>query len=65
MAISEDTRHLHLLPRFGCAAVATYFYALSLSRVGFEHQTFSLRGDSSNRLLQRSDVHNFPLLKQT
>ena len=36
-------------------AVITCFYDLGLSWLGFEHSTFGLRGQCSNRLRQRSD----------
>ena len=34
----------------GSGAVSTYFYAMSLSWLGFEHQTFRLRCERSNSL---------------
>ena len=37
----------------GSAAVTTCFYDLVLSRLGFEHQTFRLRGQRSNPLRHR------------
>ena len=43
MVISEDPWHSHLLP-----VVTTCFNDWGLSRLGFEHPTFRLRGDRSN-----------------
>ena len=50
MVIYEDLWHSHLLPSFGSGAVTTFFYDLSLSRLGFQHPTFHLRGKRSNPL---------------
>ena len=47
MVISEDPWHSHLLPHpiaFGIGDVTTYF-----NDSGFEHPTFRLRGERSNR----------------
>ena len=33
---------------FGTGAVTTCFHDLGLSRLGFEHQTLSMRGERSN-----------------
>ena len=49
MVISEDPWHSRLLP-FGSGAVTTCFYDLGLSRLGFEHPSFRLRGERSNQL---------------
>ena len=48
MLICEDS--WHSLQAFGSGVVTTCFYDLSLSWLGFEHQTFSLRNGCSNRL---------------
>ena len=53
MFISEDPWHLHLHLAFGSAAVTTCFNDLGLSRLGFEHPTFRLRGKRSNLLRHR------------
>ena len=43
---SLRTRDSHTYCRaFGSGAVTTYFYELSLSRLGFEHPTSSFRGE--------------------
>ena len=42
-------------PAFGSGAVITYFNDLGLWRLGFEHQTFRLRNELSNRLRNRQD----------
>ena len=38
---------------FSSGAVITCFYVLGLSRPGFEHSTFHMRGESSKRQLHR------------
>ena len=57
MVISEDPWHSYLLSaqRFGSGAVTIYFNDLGLWRLGFEHQTFRLRNELSNRLRNRQD----------
>ena len=48
------TRDTHTYCRaFSSASVTTCFYEFSLSRLRFEHPTFLLRGDRSNRLRHR------------
>ena len=48
------TRDTHIYCReFGSEAVTTCFYDVVLSRPGFEHQTFRLRGERSNPLRHR------------
>ena len=42
---------------FSSWAVTTCCYGLGLSRLGFEHTTFSLRGQCSNPLRHRSGLH--------
>ena len=56
MVISED-RDTHTCCRaFGSGAVTTCFYDLGLSRLGFEHLTFYIRGERSNWLRHRGGV---------
>ena len=43
---------------FGSGAVTTCFYDLGLSRLGFEHPTFPLRGKRSNRLHHQRGFEN-------
>ena len=45
---------------FGIGAFTTCFYDLCLSRLGFEHQTFRLRGERSSQLR----LHRGPLTKE-
>ena len=48
------TRDTHAKCRaFGSGAVTTCFNDLSLSQMGFEHQTFRFRGERSNQLRHR------------
>ena len=55
VVISEDPWHIYC-PAFGSGAVTTCFYDLGLSRLGFDHPTFCLRGQRSNPLLHRRGV---------
>ena len=50
MVISKDLWHSHL---FCSGAVITCFNDICLSRLGFEHPTFRLRGERSNPLRHR------------
>ena len=53
IVISEDPWHSHVLPRVGSRAVTTCFYDLGLSRLGFKHPSFRLRGERSNPMRHR------------
>ena len=53
MVISEDPWHSHLLPSVWKWSCRYLFLRLSLSRLGFEHPTFCLRGESSSPLHHR------------
>ena len=59
IVISEDpsspkTHKMHTYCRaFSSGAVATCFYDLCLSRLGFEHPTFRMRNELSNRQRRR------------
>ena len=53
MVISEDPSHSHLLPSVWHGSwymCTTCFYDLGLSWIGFEHPTYGLSGERSNRL---------------
>ena len=55
---SQRIRDTHTYcPAFGSGALSTCFYGLSLSLLGFEHPTFRLRDDRSNRLRHRCGLH--------
>ena len=51
--IFEDPWHSHLLQAYGSGAVTTCFPDLGLSWLGFEHPTFRMQGERSNRLCPR------------
>ena len=55
MAISEDPWN-SCCRAFGSEAVTTCFCDLGLLQLGFEHPTFRMRGESSNRLRQIGGV---------
>ena len=55
---SPRTRYTHTYRRvFSSGAVTTCFYDLGLSRLGFEHPTFRLRGQRSNPLRHPRGLH--------
>ena len=57
MVISEDPLHSHLLP--GVLQLSCHYLLLRLlSRLGFEHTTFRMRGDCADRLRHRHGFHN-------
>ena len=56
MVISEDRDTHTCCLAFGSGAVTTCFYDLGLSRLGFEHLTFYIRGEHSNWLRHRGGV---------
>ena len=53
MVISEDSDTHTYCQAFSSGAVTTCFYDLGLSRLGFEHPTFRLRGQRSSLLRHR------------
>ena len=56
---SPRTSDTHICCRaFSSGAVTTCFYDLHLSRLGFEHPTFRLRGQRSNPLRHRRSDNN-------
>ena len=58
MFIFKDLWHSHPCRTLDIGAVATCFYDLGLSRLGFEHLTFPLRGKRSNRLRHHRGFEN-------
>ena len=56
MVISEDPWHSHLLPSYWQRSCHYLFYDWGLSRLGFEHPTFRMRGERPKRLRHRSGV---------
>ena len=54
MIISEDTWHSHLLPSVCTVELSLSVITTGLLRLRFEHSTFRLRGEHSNRLHCRS-----------
>ena len=58
MVISEDLWHSTYCRAFGSGAVTACFYDWGLSRLKFEHPTFSLRGKLSNPLRHRRGTKN-------
>ena len=53
MVISEDPWHSHLFPSIWQWSYHYLFWDLVLSRLGFEHPTFRLRGERSNPMHHR------------
>ena len=58
MVISENPWHSHLLPSYWQRSCHYLFYDWGLSRLGFEHSTFRMRGERPKRLRHRSGVPN-------
>ena len=50
---------------FSSGTVTTCFYGLGLSRLGFEHQTFRLRGQHSNPLRHRRGNNSLSQCKRS
>ena len=51
--ISADPLHSHLLQKVWQWSCQYLFNDLGMTRIGFEHQTFCLLGERSNRLPHR------------
>ena len=58
MIISEDLCHWHAMP-INSGGVTTCLNDLGLSRLGFKHPTFRLRGERSNLLRHSGDPDNW------
>ena len=56
MVISEDTWHSLLLPSVSQWSCHCLFYELGLSRLGFEHPTFRMRGERAIRPSHRGGI---------
>ena len=61
VVISEDLWHTYCRA-FSSGAVTTCFYDLGLSRLGFEHTTFSSRGQHSSTLCHRRGLTAITIL---
>ena len=59
MVISENPWHSHLLPNVWQGSCHYLFYDLSLLRLEFEHRTFRMRGERSNRLRHRGGYSDY------
>ena len=59
MVISENPWHSHLLPRVWQGSCHYLFYDLSLLRLEFEHRTFRMQGERSNRLRHRGGYSDY------